>query len=109
MVHTANKRLLEQGNADTHTWFREYAKVFTHDDLLGAKEIVITSEEKDASLQNIYTSKSVIGDINSKLASSDLGLPFYYILLNTFQILKKNFQVMEIPYSSFIVYTRGSV
>ena len=46
--------------------------VFTDNDLLGVKEIVVTPKEKDAFLQNIYTSKSVIDHINSKLESSDL-------------------------------------
>ena len=33
---------------------------------------MVISEEKDSFLQNIYTSKSVIDHINSRLESSDL-------------------------------------
>lgn len=56
------------------SWFRDHAKVFTDDNLLGAKEIVVTSEEKDDFLQNIYRPyiQSVIDHINSRLESSDL-------------------------------------
>ena len=56
LMEDTNKRLSEhKDNSDTSTWSWQHAKIFTDDDLLGAKEIVATSEEKLVSSKHIET------------------------------------------------------
>ena len=75
MVDSTTKRLIElKDNVSSSTWFKDHSLVFTDTAQLGAKNIVVTNEEKEAFLQKVYRPylQSVIDHISSRMESSDL-------------------------------------
>ena len=60
-------------NANTCTWFKNRSSVFTDDAQLGAKNIVVTEEEKKLFLHKVYRPfvQSVVDHINRRMESTD--------------------------------------
>ena len=55
MVESTTRRLMElKENVNTCTWFKNHSSVFTDDAQLGAKNIVVTEEEKNLFLHKVY-------------------------------------------------------
>lgn len=75
MTDSTIKRLKElKENPKSSTWFKDHLTVFTDKAQLGSKEVVVTSEEEDNFLRQIYRPyiQSVIDHINGRMESSDL-------------------------------------
>ena len=55
MVESTTRRLMElKENVNACTWFKNHSSVFTGDAQLGAKNIVVTEEEKNLFLYKVY-------------------------------------------------------
>ena len=75
MVESTTKRLMElKEYVNTSTWFKNNSSVFTDDTQLGAKNIVVTEEEKNLFLHKVYPpyGQSVVDHINRRMESTDL-------------------------------------
>ena len=75
MVERTTKRLMElKENINTGTWFKNHSSVFSDDAQLGAKNIVVTEEEKSLFLHKVYRPyvQSVVVLINRRMESPDL-------------------------------------
>lgn len=75
MVESTTKRLMElKENVNTSTWFKNHSLVFTDAAQLGAKNIVVTEEEKDFFLRKVYRPyvQSVVDHLNGRMESTDL-------------------------------------
>ena len=75
MVESTTKRLMElKEDVNTSTWFKNHSSVFTDDAQLGAKNIVVTEEEKNLFLHKVYRPymQSVVDHINRRMESTDL-------------------------------------
>ena len=75
MVESTTRRLMElKENVNTCTWFKNHSSVFTDDAQLGAKNIVVTEEEKNLFLHKVYRRyvQSVVDHINRRMESTDL-------------------------------------
>ena len=80
MVDSTTKRLIDlKENVSSSTWFKDHSMVFTDAAQLGAKNIVVTNEEKEAFLWKVYRPylQSVIDRISSRMESSDLIFSVY--------------------------------
>ena len=74
MVDSTTKRLKElKERVSSSTWFKDHSLVFTDNSQLGAKNIVVTEEEKAGFLQKVYCPylQSVIDYINGRMESTD--------------------------------------
>ncbi len=75
MVDCTTKRLVElKENVNSSTWFKDHSLVFTDAAQLGAKNIMVTEEEKAVFLQKVYRPylQSVVDHINARMQSTDL-------------------------------------